>query len=96
MTESFAQGTDFSLDAYKSMRDDGARTPTFVEAINKRIKGKEGEQAPVYAVAGTQVGAALAAQEEGFYRVLQAQRRIPSIFPGPSLFDKLARLRSRP
>lgn len=63
---------------------------------NNGFKGKEGEQAPVYAVAGTQVGAALAAQEEGFHRVLQEQRRIPSIFPEPSLVDKLARLRSRP
>jgi len=40
-TESFARGTDFSLESYASMRDDAERTPKFVEAIRRRI-GREG------------------------------------------------------
>jgi hypothetical protein len=41
-TESFAAGTEFSIEAYESMRDDAVRTPAFEEALRRRLAGTTG------------------------------------------------------
>ena len=77
VTESFAQGTEFSLDAYKSMRDDGARTPKFVEAINRRLKGHEGEFCVVDVGTGPFALLAIAAAKAGARQVCDAPESHP-------------------
>lgn len=69
MTESFAQGTEFSLDSYTSMRDDGARTPAFVEAIKRRLAGREGELSVVDVGTGPFALLAIAAAKAGARQV---------------------------
>lgn len=81
ITEGFAQGTDFSIDAYKSMRDDGARTPKFVEAINKRISGREGELTVVDIGTGPFALLAIAAAKAGARQVyaIEADPRVAKL-----------------
>jgi len=69
VTESYAAGTDFALDAYESMRDDAGRTPKFIEAIQQRLKGKEGRLSVVDIGTGPFALLAIAAANAGARKV---------------------------
>jgi len=86
-TPSTAEGTEFAISAYESMRDDVGRTPLFVEAIKRRMRGKEGQLAVVdigtgpfaiFAIAAARAGARKVYAIEADPQVAELARKVVS------------------
>lgn len=69
VTEATSAGTEFAIESYESMRDDASRTPKFVEAIQQRLKGKEGRLSVVDIGTGPFAILAIAAANAGARKV---------------------------